>query len=33
MAKKKLDPKLHAWMVARKRYHLSHALVQMARRT
>ncbi len=32
MAKKtKLDPKLQAWMDARKRHHLSHAHAQMAR--
>ena len=31
MAKKKLDSKLQAWVVARKRHHLSHAHVQMAR--
>jgi hypothetical protein len=32
MAKKsKLDPKLQAWVRARKRHHLSHAHVQMAR--
>jgi hypothetical protein len=32
MAKKtKLDPKLQAWIDARKRHHLSHAHVQMAR--
>ena len=33
MAKKakKLNPKLQAWIVARKRHHLSHAQVQMAR--
>jgi hypothetical protein len=31
MAKKKLDPKLQAWIEARKRHHLSHAHVQMAR--
>ena len=31
MAKKKTDPKLEAWMAARKRHHLSHAHVQMAR--
>ena len=29
--KKKLDPKLQAWIAARKRHHLSHAHVQMAR--
>lgn len=28
---KKLDPKLQAWIDARKRHHLSHAHVQMAR--
>lgn len=28
---KKLDPKLQAWVDARKRHHLSHAHVQMAR--
>ena len=27
----KIDPKLQAWIVARKRHHLSHAHVQMAR--
>ena len=32
MAKpKKLPPKLQAWVDARKRFHLSHAHVQMAR--
>lgn len=31
MAKKKLDPKLQAWIVARQRHRLSHAHVQMAR--
>lgn len=33
MAKKakKLNPKLQAWIDARKRHHLSHAQVQMAR--
>jgi len=32
MAKKaRLDPKLQAWIDARKRHHLSHAHVQMAR--
>ena len=32
MAKKtKLDPRLQAWVDARKRHHLSHAHVQMAR--
>lgn len=31
MAKKKSDPKLEAWIAARKRHHLSHAHVQMAR--
>jgi hypothetical protein len=31
MAKKKLDPKLQAWVTARQRHHLSHAHVQMAR--
>jgi hypothetical protein len=31
MAKKKTDPKLEAWIAARKRHHLSHANVQMAR--
>jgi hypothetical protein len=31
MAKKKTDPKLEAWISARKRHHLSHAHVQMAR--
>jgi hypothetical protein len=31
MAKKKTDPKLAAWIAARKRHHLSHAHVQMAR--
>lgn len=29
--KKKLNPKLQAWVDARKRHHLSHAHVQMAR--
>ena len=28
---KKLDPKLQAWVAARKRHHLSHVHVQMAR--
>jgi len=27
----KMPPKLHAWIEARKRHHLSHAQVQMAR--
>ena len=27
----KLDPKLQAWIAARKRHHLSHAHIQMAR--
>lgn len=31
MAKKKRDPKIEAWIVARKRHRLSHAHVQMAR--
>lgn len=31
MKKKKLDQKLQAWVVARKRHRLSHAHVQMAR--
>ena len=31
MAKKKSDPKLEAWVAARKRHRLSHAHVQMAR--
>ncbi len=32
MAKsKKLPPKLHAWVDARKRFHLSHVHIQMAR--
>jgi len=31
MAKKKPDPKLEAWIAARKRHRLSHAHVQMAR--
>jgi hypothetical protein len=31
MKKRKLDPKLQAWIDARKRHHLSHAHVQMAR--
>ncbi len=32
MAKRRqLDPKLQAWIDARKRHHLSHAHVQMAR--
>lgn len=31
MAKKKTDPKLEAWIAARKRHHLSHGHVQMAR--
>ncbi len=29
--KKKRDPKIEAWIAARKRHHLSHAHVQMAR--
>lgn len=29
--KKKRDPKIEAWIVARKRHRLSHAHVQMAR--
>ncbi len=31
MAKKKLPQKLQDWVLARKRHHLSHAHVQMAR--
>jgi len=31
MAKKRTDPKLEAWIAARKRHRLSHAHVQMAR--
>lgn len=31
MAKNRLDPKLQAWVEARRRHHLSHAHVQMAR--
>jgi hypothetical protein len=31
MAKKTTDPKLEAWIAARKRHRLSHAHVQMAR--
>ena len=31
MAGSKLDPKLQAWVDARRRHHLSHAQVQMAR--
>lgn len=31
MSKDKLDPTLEAWVVARKRHHLSHGHVQMAR--
>lgn len=31
MAKKKIDPKLEAWIAARMRHRLSHAHVQMAR--
>ena len=31
MAKKKIDPKIQAWITARDRHHLSHAHVQMAR--
>jgi len=31
MKKKKLPPKLQAWVEARKRFHLSHAHIQMAR--
>ena len=31
MAGNKLDPKLQAWVDARRRHHLSHAHVQMAR--
>jgi len=31
MSKKKLEPKLQAWIEARKRHGLSHAHVQMAR--
>jgi len=31
MAKNRLDPKLQAWAEARRRHHLSHAHVQMAR--
>jgi hypothetical protein len=30
MKKRKLDPKLQAWILARERYRLSHAHVQMA---
>lgn len=29
--KKKINPKMQAWIDARKRHHLSHAQVQMAR--
>lgn len=32
MAGDKLDPKLQAWVDARRRHHLSHAHVQMARK-
>lgn len=31
MAKNRLDPKLQTWVEARRRHHLSHAHVQMAR--
>jgi hypothetical protein len=31
VAKIRLDPKLQAWVEARRRHHLSHAHVQMAR--
>jgi hypothetical protein len=31
LAKKKLNPQLQAWIDARRRHHLSHAQVQMAR--
>lgn len=31
MAKKKIPEKYHPWIEARKRYHLSHAHIQMAR--
>ena len=31
MAKKKLSPKYQVWIDARKRFHLSHAHIQMAR--
>jgi hypothetical protein len=31
VAKTRLDPKLQAWVEARRRHHLSHAHVQMAR--
>jgi hypothetical protein len=31
MAKKKLSPKYQVWVDARKRFHLSHMHVQMAR--
>jgi hypothetical protein len=31
MAKKQLDPRLRAWILARQRHRLSHAHVQMAR--
>ena len=31
MAKKRIPEKLQIWIDARKRYHLSHAQVQMAR--
>jgi hypothetical protein len=31
MAKKRLSPKYQVWVDARKRFHLSHAHIQMAR--
>ncbi|HYI10474.1 MAG TPA: hypothetical protein VEK57_15545 [Thermoanaerobaculia bacterium] len=31
MSKLRISPDLQAWIDARKRYHLSHAVVQMAR--
>lgn len=31
MAKKQLSPKYQVWVDARKRFHLSHAQIQMAR--
>ena len=31
MAKKKIPEKYHPWIEARKRYHLSHTHIQMAR--
>lgn len=31
MAKKQLSPKYQVWVDARKRFHLSHAHIQMAR--